>query len=565
MLYITTTTTVFTIMLYVCAFSFRTIPKRSYDHLSLRTIRSRILHVTPNSEPFYITTPIYYVNGLPHLGHAYTSVAADVIARFQRKDGRDVFFLSGTDEHGQKVQQSAEMAGKTPQQFTDDVAQKFRDLLGVLNCSNNDFIRTTEFRHKVAVADLWKRLCDNNQVYLGAYEGWYSVRDETFYAESELVNGKAPTGADVQWVKEDSYFFRLSQWTQPLLDFYETNPDFIGPDGRRNEVISFVGQEGGLRDLSISRTTFNWGIPVPENPQHVVYVWLDALTNYLSALGYPASDSKGSEQSAVKRYWPAAVHVVGKDILRFHAVFWPAFLMAAGIEPPKRVYAHGWWTKDGEKMSKSVGNVLDPYDLIAQYGVDFLRYFMIAEVPFGNDGDFSHDAFTSRVNSNLANEVGNLAQRALVMVFKNCEGRVPEPGELTAEDKALLQAAEDALQIAREHVHTQSLHRMCESVMSVARLGNKYIDVQAPWSLRKTDMARMRTVLYVLTETVRRIAILLEPVIPGSCDRLLDQIGASPEMRTFASISQAIAPGTPILPPTPIFPRIEVQKEVKVK
>lgn len=560
------------LMLYMSAVTvaFKTIPtrgikKHSLDYFLSRTIRSKSLRVVPNSEPFYITTPIYYVNGLPHLGHAYTSVAADVIARFQRKDGREVFFLSGTDEHGQKVQQSAEIAGKTPQQFSDDVALKFKDLLGALNCSNNDFIRTTEERHKTAVADLWKRLCDNNQVYLGAYEGWYSVRDETFYAESELENGKAPTGAEVQWVKEESYFFRLSQWTQPLLDFYEKYPDFIGPDGRRNEVVSFVSQEGGLRDLSISRTTFSWGIPVPDNPQHVVYVWLDALTNYLSALGYPTSDNTGNDNSGMKKFWPANVHVVGKDILRFHAVFWPAFLMAAGLEPPKRVYAHGWWTKDGEKMSKSIGNVLDPNELIAQYGVDFLRYFMIAEVPFGNDGDFSHDALISRVNTNLANEVGNLAQRALVMVYKNCEGRVPEPGPLTDEDKALLHAAEEALGIARDYVHTQSLHRMVESIMSVARLGNKYIDVQAPWALKKTDIPRMCTVLYVLTETVRRIAILLEPVIPGSCNRLLDQIGMGPELRTFASISQTIPPGTPILSPSPIFPRIETKKDVKVK
>eukprot|EP01041_Mallomonas_annulata_P007735 gene7735-15821_t len=515
--------------------------------------------VTPSSDPFYITTPIYYVNGLPHLGHAYTSVAADVIARFHRKDGREVFFLSGTDEHGQKVQQSAQNAGKSPQDFSDDVSATFKSMLEALNCSNNDFIRTTETRHKIAVADLWKRLQERDQIYIGAYEGWYSIRDEAFYAESELINGKAPTGAEVQWVKEESYFFRLSTWTQPLLEFYKNNPDFIAPESRRNEVISFVSQEGGLRDLSISRTTFTWGIPVPNDPKHVIYVWLDALTNYLSALGYPSESSS----SMTSKYWPANLHIVGKDILRFHAVFWPAFLMAAGLEPPKRIFAHGWWTKDGEKMSKSVGNVLDPNELIKQYGIDFLRYFMISEVPFGNDGDFSHEAFIFRVNSNLANELGNLAQRALVMIYKNCDGKVPEPGVLTVEDEELLQAAEDALIIAREHIHTNNLHKMCECVINVARLGNKYIDTQAPWVLKKTDVPRMHTVLYVLTETVRRMAILLEPVIPASCSKLLDTIGVDDDMRTFPSIYKRIAPGTPILSPTPIFPRIEIPKDVK--
>ena len=379
-------------------------PTAAYKH-SFRfnkALSSSALENVPK-DPFYISTPIYYVNGLPHLGHAYTSVAADVIARFQRKLGRDVYFVTGTDEHGQKVEQSAAAAGKTPQEFSDNISEKFRDIATRLHCSHNDFIRTTEGRHKVAVDELWKRLEANGHIYLGAYEGWYSVRDECFYAEDELVNGDAPTGAPVEWVKEESYFFRLSAFTKKLLDFYEANPEFVGPEGRRNEVVSFVSQEGGLRDLSISRTTFTWGIPVSTNPKHVVYVWLDALTNYISALGYPINDNA---ENALWKFWPASLHIVGKDILRFHTVFWPAFLMAADIEPPKRVFAHGWWTIEGQKMSKSVGNVVDPYALVDRYGVDFVRYFLVAEVPFGSDGDFSHDTFITRVNSNLANDLG---------------------------------------------------------------------------------------------------------------------------------------------------------------
>lgn len=525
---------------------------------AMRTMRvnfsklSRRLPRMMNNENIFITTPIYYVNGMPHLGHAYTSVAADVIARFYRKDGKNVYFATGTDEHGQKVQQSANDASKSPQQFVDEVADVFKALAVKLNCSNDDFIRTTEIRHKKGVDEIWKRLLDRGEIYLGAYEGWYSVRDESFYAESELVGGKAPTGAEVQWVKEESYFFKLSSYTDKLLKFYNENPNFIGPEGRKNEVVSFVAQDGGLRDLSISRTTFTWGVPVPGDPKHVVYVWLDALTNYLTVLGFP--DYKDSKY---EKFWPASLHLVGKDIVRFHAVFWPAFLMAAELPLPQRIFAHGWWTKDGEKMSKSVGNVLDPDALIAQYGLDYLRYFLVAEVPFGNDGDFSNEAFILRINSNLANELGNLAQRALVMINKNCESRIPDPVKLEDRDLELLKAAEDALDQVRNHVASQSLHKMCESVIAVARLGNKYIDTEAPWVLRKTDPARMRTVLYTLTETVRRMAILLDPVMPQSMSKLLDMMGASAEMRTFASIHEMIPPGTVIQTASPIFPRIE--------
>ena len=521
------------------------INKQRYRHTSLFS--------NSNSN---ITTPIYYVNGLPHLGHAYTSTVCDVLARFQRLDGREVFFLTGTDEHGQKVEQSAVLNKKTPIEFANEVSDKFRNLAIALDLSYDDFIRTTEDRHKEGVSYLWKKLEENNQIYLGAYEGWYSIRDEAFYSEDELVDGKAPTGAEVSWVKEESYFFKLSEWTEPLLKFYEDNPDFIGPKGRRNEVISFVSQEGGLKDLSISRTTFSWGIPVPGNEKHVVYVWLDALANYITALGYPNDNMK-------KQFWPATLHIVGKDILRFHAVFWPAFLLAAGLEAPKRVYAHGWWTKDGEKMSKSIGNVLDPFQLLDLYGKDYVRYFLVAEVPFGNDGDFTHEAFCFRINSDLANDLGNLAQRCLSMIQKNCDSKIPQPGPLTSDDEALLKASYDMVAIARQHASQQNMKQMCESIINVARLGNKYIDVQAPWTLRKTDFARMQTVLYVLTESVRRMAIVLQPVMPTSCSTLLDQIGCSSEWRTIESIASMIPVGTSIGTVAPVFPKIEPYIEEK--
>jgi len=509
---------------------------------------------TSSITPYFLTTPIYYVNGDPHLGHAYTSVAADVIARFLRNDGRKLFFATGTDEHGQKVQKSAEAAGIETKEFVDVNSAKFLRLVNILNCSHNDFIRTTDSRHKDAVSFLWNKLVEKGQIYLGAYEGWYSIRDEAFYSETELIDGKAPTGADVEWVKEESYFFRLSEWTKPLLDFYEENPDFLGPSGRRNEVISFVSQEGGLRDLSVSRTTFTWGVPVPHDPKHVVYVWLDALANYLSVLGYPNEQSEN-----FSRFWPPDLHIVGKDILRFHAVYWLAFLLAAGLPPPKRVFAHGWWTKDGEKMSKSLGNVLDPVALIDKYGVDYVRYYLSAEIPFGNDGDFSIENFISRINSNLANDFGNLAQRALVFVYKNCDGKVPAHGEFTTDDLDILRAATDAFDIARGHVERQEIHKLCECAIHVARLGNKYIDTHAPWTLKKTDVGRMCTVLYVLVEVIRKTAILLEPVMPTACARLLDLLGVEGHLRTFASAADRIPVGTAIREPSPVFPKIDTK------
>lgn len=501
-------------------------------------------------EPYFITTPIYYVNGAPHLGHAYTSVTSDVIARYQRKRGKNVFFLTGTDEHGQKVQQSAITAGESPQQFADSVSAKFKMLIEMLNCSNDDFIRTTESRHRLSVETLWRKLEENDQIYLGTYEGWYSVRDEAFFPEDTLVDGRAPTGAPVQWVKEECYFFRLSSWTEKLLRHYEAHPDFICPSGRMNEVVQFLQQQGGLKDLSISRTTFDWGIPVPKNPNHVIYVWLDALANYISAIGYP--DYPGH----LKVLWPAALHVIGKDILRFHAIYWPAFLMACGLEVPKRIFAHGWWTRDGHKMSKSVGNVIDPFDLIQMYGSDAVRYFLVAEIPFGNDGDFSHRAFVQRVNTDLANDFGNLVHRTCSMVKKNFGGHIPRPvGEFTEEDKALLDLSVVAMHNITNHLDKLALHMICSEILVVARAGNKYINDQAPWALLKTDVNRAATVLYITSELIRRISILLEPITPTACGKLFQQMGIPPDMRSFESLTNMVAPDTDLSDLCVIFPR----------
>jgi len=393
--------------------------------------------------PYYITTPIYYVNDAPHIGHAYTTLACDVLARFKRLDGYDVMFLTGTDEHGQKVEKSARDAGMEPLAFCDKVSENFRAMTAALNFSNDDFIRTTEERHVRSCQALWERLTDSGQIYLGSYAGWYAVRDEAFYGEGELVDGpdgrkRAPSGAEVEWVEEPSYFFRLSTWQEPLLEFYGKNPDFAAPETRRNEVVSFVSS--GLKDLSVSRTSFKWGVPVPGDPDHIMYVWLDALTNYITAAGFPDIDS-----DTYRTYWPADLHMVGKDILRFHAVYWPAFLMAAGIEPPKRVFAHGWWTNEGQKISKSLGNIIDPFQLVELYGLDPVRYFLLREVPFGNDGDFSHRAMVGRLNGDLANDLGNLAQRVLSMVHRNCDAVMPEPGALSDADAALMASARGLL------------------------------------------------------------------------------------------------------------------------
>jgi len=507
------------------------------------------------SKAFYITTPIYYVNDVPHIGHAYTTLACDVLARFKRLDGFQVKFLTGTDEHGQKVEKAAALAGVTPQAFVDRVSQNFRDLCETMNFSNDDFIRTTEDRQTVAVQALWKRLEEAGQIYLGSYSGWYAVRDEAFYGEDELTEGPdgkkfAPSGAECEWMEEPSYFFRLSAWGEPLLKFYEENPDFIAPAGRRNEVISFV--KSGLRDLSISRTTFDWGVPVPGDEKHIMYVWLDALTNYITAVGYPETSNE-----EYVRYWPADLHMVGKDILRFHAVYWPAFLLAAGIEPPKRVFAHGWWTKDGQKMSKSLGNVVSPGDLVKDYGLDASRYFLLREVPFGNDGDFSHRAIVHRINGDLANDLGNLVQRVLSMVGKNCAGAVPEPGDFTDADLNLLNAAYNVLPRVRAEFDAQAFHKGLEAIWGLCGDANRYVDEQAPWALRKTDPARMATVLYVLAEVIRHLGILVQPVMPDSAAKILDLLALDEDARGFETLGPdgALKPGTALPAPKGVFPR----------
>jgi len=501
---------------------------------------------------FYLTTPIYYVNGAPHIGHAYTSIAADVLARWKRLDGFDVFFLTGTDEHGQKVEAAAREAGLDPQAFTDRVSADFRDMARAMNISNDDFIRTTEERHKRSCAELWRRLAGRGEIYLGHYEGWYAVRDEAFYGADELVaraDGAklAPSGAPVEWVREPSYFFRLSAWQQKLLEFYESHPDFIAPQSRRNEVLSFV--RGGLSDLSISRTSFRWGVPVPGDPAHVIYVWLDALINYITAAGFP---DKTAPRWA---FWPADLHVVGKEIVRFHAVYWPAFLMAAGLDPPRRVFSHGWWTVEGEKMSKSVGNVIDPRELAAAFGVDAVRYFLLREVPFGNDGDFSRRALITRMNVELANDLGNLAQRSLSLIARNFDEKLPGRGVIIADDAALLASAETLPELMRGALDRQALHEALESVWKVIRGANAYIDRQAPWVLRKTDPPRMATVLRVLADALRVVATVLQPFMPDSMGRMLDQLGVPAEARTLAALLTPLPDGIELPPPQGVFPR----------
>ncbi len=501
---------------------------------------------------FYITTPIYYVNGAPHIGHAYTSIAADVMARFKRLDGYDVFFLTGTDEHGQKVEKAASDAGLDPQAFTDKVSADFRDMADAMGVSYDDYIRTTEERHKVSTSELWRRIQANGDIYLGHYEGWYAVRDEAFYDESELTTRPdgtkvAPSGAPVEWVREPSYFFRLSAWQDRLLQYYEDHPEFIAPTSRRNEVMSFV--KGGLHDLSVSRTTFNWGIPVPDAPGHVMYVWLDALNNYVTACGFP------DETNPRWDFWPADVHFVGKDIIRFHAVYWPAFLMSAGLPPPKRVSSHGWWVVEGEKMSKSLGNVIEPRKLVETYGLDQIRYFLLREKPFGADGSMSHPAIVSRINVELANDLGNLAQRSLSMIARNLGGALPARGAATEEDTVLLAAAAALPDLVRGCMDRQTFHEALEEIWKVIRAGNGYIDRQAPWALNKTDKVRMAEVLRVLTDTVRVVATLLQPFMPASMGKMLDQLGVPADLRTLESLATPLPDGTPLPAPQGVFPR----------
>ena len=493
----------------------------------------------------YITTPIYYVNDKPHIGHAYTTLSCDTLARFWRLQGKDVKFITGTDEHGQKVEKAAAAANMTPHDFVDTVSQTFRHLVDKMDVTNSDFIRTTEPRHIEAVQALWARLIDNGAIYLGEYAGWYAVRDEAFYAESDIINGKAPTGADVEWVTEPSYFFKLSAYQDQLLAYYKAHPNFIAPESRRNEVIRFV--EGGLFDLSVSRTSFSWGVPVPGDDKHIMYVWLDALTNYITALGYPDTDNLD-----FKTFWPEAVHVVGKDILRFHAVYWPAFLMAAGLPLPRQVFAHGWWTNEGVKISKSLGNTIDPIELIDTFGIDAVRYFLLREVSFGQDGDFSRQALINRLNSDLANAYGNLVQRVLSFIYKNGDAIVPAPGLLTKDDSAFLDMPRQFLPTIDE----MQLNRYAEGVWALIARANQYVDEHKPWGLKKTDPERMNTVLYVLADFIRQIAILTQPLVPIASAKILDQLAVLETDRLFSALNTQLLPGTKLPEPHGVFPRV---------
>ncbi|MGJ4947427.1 methionine--tRNA ligase [Bradyrhizobium sp. HKCCYLS20291] len=507
-----------------------------------------------DTNTFYVTTAIAYPNGQPHIGHAYEAIATDAIARFARLDGKDVFFLTGTDEHGLKMVQTAQNEGLTPSELAARNAGRFREMDERLNVSFDRFIRTTEPAHHKSVQAVWTRMLANDDIYADTYAGWYSVRDEAYYAEDETVVGednvrRGPQGTPVEWVEEKSYFFRLSAYQDRLLALYESQPDFIGPDARRNEITSFV--RGGLKDLSISRTTFDWGVRVPHDDEHVMYVWVDALTNYITGVGFP------DERDPNWKYWPADVHVIGKDIIRFHAVYWPAFLMSAGVPVPKRVYAHGFLFNRGEKMSKSVGNVVDPFNLADQYGVDQLRYFFLREVPFGQDGNYNHEAIVARINADLANDLGNLAQRSLSMISKQLGGVLPEPGEFSANDQAILAEADAMIGAARKAMATQQIHQWLNAVWSVVAEANRYFAGEAPWALAKTDPKRQHTVLYVTAEVIRQVAILTQPVMPAASAKLLDSLGIPEDERTFARLGGEvrIAAGTQLPPPQAVFPR----------
>ena len=460
---------------------------------------------------FYITTPIYYPSGKPHMGHAYSSIIADFFARFKSIDDYKVHFLTGTDEHGLKIQRSAEKAGKKPKEFCDQISQTFKDLSKTLNLSNTDFIRTTEDRHKKTVQHLWSLLEKNDDIYLSNYSGWYSVSDEAFYNEDEIeeIEGKKiakSSKSTVEWIEEESYFFRLSKWQKPLLEFYENNPDFILPESRKNEVISFV--KSGLKDLSVSRKTFKWGIPVPSNDKHIIYVWLDALTNYLSALNYPDTNDE-----LFKKFWPASIHLIGKDILRFHAVYWPAFLLAAKIELPKKVYGHGWILSGEEKMSKSKGNILDPLKIIEEYGLDPLRYYLVKEVSFGNDGNISQDRLEDCINSDLANNYGNLCQRVTAFAMKNCDGKIPAKIDFQPDDLKILNKFQENLDTIRSKINEQNINFYIDFIVNSLFEANKYFNDQEPWK-KKDNLIRLNTIVYTTLEIVRKISFLLYPIIP---------------------------------------------------
>ncbi len=503
---------------------------------------------------YYITTPIYYVNDVPHIGHAYTTIACDILSRFSKLNGDQTYFLTGTDEHGQKVEKAALSKNKDTQKFVDEMSQNFRDLIPYLDCDIDDFIRTTEERHKKAAQFLWNKLKANNQIYLSNYEGWYSIRDEAFYLESELVkteNGLiAPSGAPVEWVKEESYFFKLSKWENKLIEYYEKNIDIILPRSRYNEVLSFI--KGGLKDLSISRTTFKWGVKVPNADSHVMYVWIDALCNYITALNYPNTNN-----DLFKTFWPG-IHVVGKDILRFHAVYWPAFLMAADLDPPKQIFAHGWWTNEGQKISKSLGNIINPYEIIDRYGLDQIRFFLFREVPFGNDGDFSKDAIAQRVNADLSNNYGNLIQRITSFINKNSDSKVFKPTSYNETDANLIKLFDETLDNYLKNMKSFQIDKALKNIFDYLSEINSYVDGQAPWSLKKLDNQRMIDVLYLVTLMTIKTSILLYPVIPSSVEKALNIYNLSIDNLNLSNIVNFAPDLINLKISKPLFPRIEL-------
>ncbi|MEA4883408.1 MAG: methionine--tRNA ligase [Clostridia bacterium] len=508
-------------------------------------------------QPFYVTTPIYYVNDVPHIGHAYTTIACDVLARYKRLRGFDVSFITGTDEHGQKIDRAAQAKGETPKQYTDKVSAAFRDLWKRLDISNDNFVRTTDEDHVRVAQDVFQRLYDSGDIYMGSYDGWYCTPCEAFFPEADLVSGNCPDcGRPVEWIKEESYFFRLSKYQDRLLAHIEANPDFIQPTSRRNEMLNFI--KGGLEDLSVSRTTFKWGIPVPFEPKHVIYVWVDALSTYLTAIGYH------DDPARFAKYWPADLHMMGKEIVRFHAVIWPAMLMSLGMPLPKKVFGHGWWTVEGEKMSKSKGNVVKPQEYVSEFGVDSLRYFLLREVPFGQDGDFSRSDFIYRINADLANDLGNLLSRTTAMINKFADGAVPAPGEWGDADKKIPELAAEVIEKCADAFDRLAFQEGLEQLFRLVDAGNKYIDSEAPWSLAKTEqgMRRLGTVLYNLAESLRVVCIAISPVITRASCEIWHQLGldGSPTDAGWeATAWGGLAPGTVVRRGNPVFPRVDTK------
>ena len=484
---------------------------------------------------FYISTPIYYPSGNPHMGHAYSSIIADIFARFKRLQGKKVFFLTGTDEHGLKIQREAEKNKKDPKIFCDELSKKFRDLSKLLNLSNNDFIRTTEDRHFKSVEEIWKRLIDSGDIYLGKYSGWYSISDEAYYDEDEITNDNDTkiaklSGSIVEWVEEESYFFKLSSWSEKLLEHYQNNENFISPSSRKNEVLNFVKK--GLKDLSVSRTSFTWGIPVPNNKKHVIYVWLDALTNYISALNFPDTQDK-----LYKEFWPADLHIIGKDILRFHAIYWPAFLMAAKLPLPLKVFGHGWILADEKKMSKSKGNLFNPEDIIEKYGIDQLRYYLIKEVSLGYDGNISLENLKNCINNDLANNYGNLCQRVFSYIQKNYNGNIPKPKKLIKIDMVLKENLKNYIKPLVDIIDNQDLNAYIKKVVEFSFEANKYFNDSKPWSLKDSDADRMDTILFTVTDHIKNISILLSPIIPIASNKVLDILNITIENRNIHNIN----------------------------